>query len=133
MNDQPGNSELDQGKGLVLRRKMSECVLPKNTQSVKTTIFVAFLSRGYAGAGAPPESAAFLSNDRLLHELRRQCKGVDFVAEDFTDPNANPESLAWQLEDRKNDLTLCLRRTREQDSCGKDGPKQAQGPAERFL
>jgi len=95
---------MDEGKTLLLRRDMNKAVLPKNTGAIKTNILLAFLSKGYPDAGTPLHNKSFLSNEELLRKLERQCNSIDFIVEDFTGPNANPESLAWVLENQKNDL-----------------------------
>jgi len=47
-----------------------------------TRIYTVFASKGYGGPGKAPES--FLTNEKLLHKLQNECRGVDFVARETT-------------------------------------------------
>jgi len=104
MADRQRESLIHEGKELVLGWDINESMLPKNVGALKTNIFVAFLSSGRPNAGTLPNTKSFMSNEEILRELERQCEGIEFTVRDFTDPNSNPESLAWELETLKNEL-----------------------------
>ena len=78
-----------------------------------TRIYTIFVSSGYGGAGESPES--LIANEDLLHELQSECKGIDFIARDITEPDTSLEEVYNELESSKGGLdgALIIGTTRE--------------------
>ncbi|MCD6505688.1 hypothetical protein J7M22_03590 [Candidatus Poribacteria bacterium] len=78
----------------------------------KARIYTIFASRGYGGAGGPPER--LISNDQLLRRLEERCGGVDFISRDLT-KGFDVQSALNELEDLRGELdgVLIIGVTRE--------------------
>ena len=65
-------------------------------------IYTIFVSSGYGGAGKAPES--LIANEDLLHKLQSECKGIDFIPRDITEPDTSLEKVCSELENSKGGL-----------------------------
>jgi hypothetical protein len=71
-------------------------------QEGNTQIFTVFVTRGYGGAGSPPES--LVTNEDLLKKLQNECGGIDFIVRDMTTSKISFNDVYNELERSKENL-----------------------------
>ncbi|MBN2505487.1 MAG: hypothetical protein JXQ71_02215 [Verrucomicrobia bacterium] len=79
--------------------------------AVNTKVYTLFLSRGYGGAGEPPQAP--LTNQELLSRLQSECEGMEFITRDLSSSRISHEEIENDLRNRTDiDGVLIIGTTR---------------------
>ena len=68
-----------------------------------TIIYTVFMSSGgHFGTGGAPES--LITNKELLLQIKTECKGIDFIARDITNPDISIENIYHEIDSIQEEI-----------------------------